>query len=315
MLDVLTITLNPAIDQSVRIDDFEIDQVNRISKLQNDPGGKGINVAAYLAASNLKVGASGFLGEDNPSLFKSIFEKLNIKDSFVYISGATRTNVKVIDEKNKTVTDINQAGFTISKDDLEKLENELFSEKKAKWYLFSGSLPKGLGVDIYKRWIEKAHSLGIKVALDASGEALLSALDANPELVKPNQHELSEILNKELNSMDELIFESTNLINKGVKKVCISMGKDGALLLDKENSLHALPGKVNVKTTVGAGDAMISGLIYSDIKNLSLEQSLKISTAYSMSAVETVGPYLPSKDKLQQYQDDIKILNLKKLKD
>ena len=310
MLDVLTITLNPAIDQTVSIDDFKIDQVNRVSKIQNDPGGKGINVAAYLAASGLKVGASGFLGENNPSLFQNIFEKININDMFVYISGDTRTNVKIVDEKNKTVTDVNQAGFTIQKENIQKLEEILFNEKRATWYVFSGSLPKGINSDIYKKWIQKAHELDIKIALDASGDSLKEALSAKPDLIKPNHHELSQILDKDLKTKQELIDEAKKLLSQGVQKVCISMGEEGALIFDKDKAFKALPGKVNIKTTVGAGDSMLSGLVLADIKKLSLDESIKIATAYSMGAVETVGPYLPSKDKIEEYKNKIEIKDL-----
>ncbi|WP_321312505.1 1-phosphofructokinase [Halarcobacter sp.] len=307
MLDVLTITLNPAIDQTANIDNFQIDKVNRVSNFQNDPGGKGINVAAYLAVSKLKVGATGFLGVDNPSLFKKLFRDLEIEDKFIYVSGSTRTNVKVVDESNQTVTDINQSGFEIDINRLEKLEKVLFTSKQASWYVFSGSLPSGLGSDIYKRWIEKAHELGIKVALDASFEALKEAISTKPDLIKPNHHELMELVNKELSSIEEYIFEAKELVKKGIELVCISLGKDGALLINKDEVYYSKGKNVKVKTTVGAGDAMLSGLVLGQIKELSLEESLKKGTAFSMNAVETVGPYLSNKEKIKSYYDDIKV--------
>lgn len=311
MLDVLTITLNPAIDQTLKVNNFALDKVNRVKKIQNDPGGKGINVAAYLASSKLKVGATGFLGIDNPSLFKTIFRELKIKDKFIYVSGETRTNIKVVDEKSKTVTDINQAGFEIDENKLEKIEKTIFSKKLANWYVFSGSLPKGLDSDIYEKWILKAKELDIKVALDASGEALVNAVKAKPDLIKPNHHELAVLSSHEMLNSNDYISFSKKLIKEGIETVCVSMGEDGALIIKKDEAFHSIPASVNVKTTVGAGDAMLSGLILGEIKGLSTKESIKLATAYSMSAVQTVGPYLCNKDKIKEYCSGIKVVPFK----
>lgn len=307
MLDVLTITLNPAIDQTVYIDNFTVDKVNRISKIQNDAGGKGINVASYLASSDLKVGVTGFLGANNMGIFEELFEKLFIENRFVLLNGETRTNVKVVDSKNKTVTDINQSGFHISDEKLNELEELLFSKKEANWYVFSGSLPNGLSKDIYKRWIIKAHDLGIKVALDASGESFTEALSANPEIIKPNNHELASFVSQSLNTKNDIVFHAKKLLDDGIQIVCVSMGENGALILKENEIFHAMPSEVEVKTTVGAGDAMLSGLILSQIKNFDTKKSIKLATAYSMSSVETVGPYLSSKEEIKNYFDNVTV--------
>lgn len=307
MLDVLTITLNPAIDQTVYIDDFAVDKVNRISKIQNDAGGKGINVASYLASSDLKVGVTGFLGANNMGIFEELFEKLFIENRFVFLNSETRTNVKVVDSKNKTVTDINQSGFHISDEKLKELEELLFSKKEANWYVFSGSLPNGLSKDIYKRWIIKAHELGIKVALDASGESFTEALSANPEIIKPNNHELASFVSQSLDTKNDIVFHAKKLLDDGIQIVCVSMGENGALILKENEIFHAMPSAVEVKTTVGAGDAMLSGLILSQIKNFDTKKSIKLATAYSMSSVETVGPYLSSKEDIKNYFDNVTV--------
>lgn len=307
MLDVLTITLNPAIDQTVYIDDFVVNKVNRISKIQNDAGGKGINVASYLASSGLKVGASGFLGVNNMGIFEELFEKLFIENRFVFLNSETRTNIKVVDSKNKTVTDINQLGFHISDEKLKELEELLFSKKEANWYVFSGSLANGLPNDIYKRWIKKAHDLGIKVALDASGESFSEALSSNPEIIKPNNHELASLVSQSLDTQSDIIFHAKKLLDTGIQTVCVSMGENGALILKKDEVFHAQPSKVEVKTTVGAGDAMLSGLIFAQIRNLDTKESIKLATAYSMSSVETVGPYLSSKEEIKNYCNNVTV--------
>lgn len=311
MLDILTITLNPAIDQTVYIDSFQVDKVNRIKSVQNDAGGKGVNVASYLSSSNLKVGATGFLGEKNSLVFEELFSGLNIENSFVYLSEDTRTNIKVVDLEENSVTDLNQAGFEISEENLLKLEEELFSSKKANWYVFSGSLPKGVSSDIYEKWIEKCKDLDIKVALDASGEALEKALKAKPNLIKPNNFELSELPScKQLLEIDDIINCGKKLVGDGIDTVCISLGKDGSIIVNKDECFHALASNAEVKTTVGAGDALLSGLILGEIEELCLDKSIKRATAYSLSALKTVGPYLSSKKELEKLSNDVKVISI-----
>jgi len=309
MLDVLTVTLNPAIDQTVNINNFKIDNVNRVEKLQNSAAGKGVNVASYLASSNLKVGATGFLGSKNCEIFEEFFKKQNIENRFIYLDTQTRVNVKIVDPKNKTVTDVNQAGFEINDENLNKLEKILFSKKEASWYVFSGSLPKGIESNIYEKWINKAHDLGIKVAFDASGDALINGIKAKPNLIKPNNHELSQLLSKNIScDIKEILPIAKNLIKDGIDTVCISMGEKGSLIVNEKEAFHAVALKAEVNTTVGAGDALLSGLVYSKINELSLEESIKLASTYSLNALKTIGAYLSSKEELKKLSNDLDVV-------
>jgi 1-phosphofructokinase len=309
MLDVLTVTLNPAIDQTVNINNFKIDSVNRVEKLQNSAAGKGVNVASYLASSDLKVGATGFLGSKNCEIFEEFFKKQNIENRFIYLDTQTRVNVKIVDPKNKTVTDVNQMGFEIDEENLIKLEKKLFSKKEASWYVFSGSLPKGIDNNIYEKWIKKAHDLGVKVAFDASGEALICGIKAKPELIKPNNHELSQLLSKNIScDIKEILPIAKDLINDGIETVCVSMGEKGSLIVNKKEAFHAIALKAEVSTTVGAGDALLSGLVYSKINELSLEESIKLASTYSLNALKTIGAYLSSKEELKKLSNDLDIM-------
>lgn len=309
MLDVLTVTLNPAIDQTVNINNFKIDSVNRVEKLQNSAAGKGVNVASYLASSDLKVGATGFLGSKNCEIFEEFFKKQNIENRFIYLDTQTRVNVKIVDPKNKTVTDVNQAGFEINDENLDKLEKILFSKKEASWYVFSGSLPKGIESNIYEKWINKAHDLGIKVAFDASGDALINGIKAKPNLIKPNNHELSQLLSKNIScEIKEILPIAKDIINDGIETVCVSMGEKGSLIVNEKEAFHAVALKAEVNTTVGAGDALLSGLVYSKINELSLEESIKLASTYSLNALKTIGAYLSSKEELKKLSNDLDVV-------
>lgn len=305
MLNVITVTLNPALDETSKVDGFKLNQVNRIKEIRQDPGGHGINVAAYLGGSGLKTGASGFLGQENTMLFRKLFSNLDIQDLFVNVPGATRINLKVIDEENDTTTDISRPGFSVTNGNLWELEDTLFFEKRAEWYVLAGSTPPGIPDDIYAKWVDKAHTFGIRVAILASGKLLVNAVRATPDLIKLNHYELGDVVDKRLHEVGEILEHARKLIKGGINTVAVSMEGRGMVLVRDDGAIHAVPGKVDIVTPVGAGDALMAGLINGSIKGLNLEDTARMGTAYAMSALESVGPYMQGPDKIRQYTDSI----------
>jgi 1-phosphofructokinase len=308
---IATITLNPAIDQTVSIPNFQVGQVNRVISSQSDPGGKGVNVASFLADYGLPVSVTGFLGEDNPHLFERLFARKGIRDRFVRIPGSTRTGIKIIDEINRTTTDVNFPGLSPRPQDIEALfrvVDEL--SEVCGWFVLSGSIPAGVSEDFYQRLIVRIKSNGKSVALDTSGEGLRQALSVKPDLVKPNVYELEEILQRSLTS-SELIEQAAIALNQqGIQTVVISMGEQGAVFVKSGETLIAQPPRVAVKSTVGAGDAMIAGTVAGLIQGDSLEECARLATAFSISAISRVGAGLPSQDTIHSYMKQVKIQSL-----
>lgn len=310
MLDIAAISLNPAIDETIFVDNFQLDSVNRSKKSIIDVGGKGINVASFLNSSKLKVASYGFLGKENSSIFDMFLNKHNILNENIKIEGKTRVNLKIVDEINSITTDINQEGFYVEEKDLKELEEKLFSKKIANWYVFSGSLPLGVPEDIYKSWIEKAKKLGAKTALDSSKNSFKKALEAKPNLIKPNIDELGQIYNKKFENIKEVLEQIKKLSKEGIETICVSLGDKGALLLKDNSSFLAEAKKIKIVSTVGAGDAMLSGLIVADINNLSTIESIKLASAYSVSALQTIGPYLQDMNIIKLYAKNINAVSI-----
>lgn len=304
---VITVTLNPAIDWTVNVAGFTAGTVNRTQAEQQDAGGKGINVAALLGAAGVATGVTGFLGTDNDRLFNRLFERMNLHDRCVRVPGHTRTNMKVVDSLSGAVTDINAPGFSITAEQLQALEHELKYGPLADWYLLAGSLPQGVPTDIYQRWVELLHARGAKVAVDASGEALIAAVQAKPDLIKPNEHELAQLTGAATDSADACLAQAKALVAQGVGQVVVSRGSAGALFVRAEQTVVAQPGPVKLKTTVGAGDAMVAGLLVGLVHGQTLEEQARLATAYAMSAVETVGPYRPSDEELNRYATSVTV--------
>ncbi len=305
---IATLTLNPAIDQTVSIPGFRAGQVNRVQFTQSDPGGKGINVASILADCGYPAAVTGFLGRENTPIFERLFASKRIEDRFVRIPGATRTGIKIIDETSQETTDINFPGLAPAPADIELLlqtVQELL--ETCAWVVMSGSLPPGCPQDIYCRLARLVSSRGRKAALDTSGEGLRQALPAAPALVKPNLQELQEQAGGALSSQAEIIRAARGWLDMGIETVVVSMGAAGALFIEPGAVILARPPQVRVRSTVGAGDAMLSGAVVGKMQGASLAECARLGTAFAASAISHLGSGLPATGVVEDFKNQVVI--------
>lgn len=303
---IVTVTLNPAIDQTVRVDDFAANQVNRAQAMQFDAGGKGVNVASFLVDYGLGVTATGFLGDANVQIFEVLFAVKGIGDRFVHLPGYTRTNVKIVDEAQQQTTDINMRGLTPTKLALQELQETVADLAQTHdWFVLSGNLPPGVPETIYADLIVQIKAQGKQVALDASQAALQAGLLAGPTLAKPNIHELEQILGGTLTTETAVIAAARELLDMGIELVVVSRGEQGALLVTETEVVTAVPPQIPVKSTVGAGDAMVAGLIAGRIAQLPLPDLARLATAFSLEAVSRVGAHLPDLQALRERMSQV----------
>jgi 1-phosphofructokinase family hexose kinase len=288
--DVVTVTANPAVDQTIWVPGFRAGEVNRVAREQLSPGGKGVNVAAFLAEFGVGVCATGFLGRPNAGLFEAFLDQEGIAHAFVSVPGTTRTGIKIVDEDAGATTDINFAGFEVGDDDLRALEAAVgAATAPGRWVVLAGSLPAGAPADTYRRLAELVHERDGRVALDTSGPALREAMAAEPDLVKPNREELEELTGRRLLSRDALIAAAEEL---DARTVVVSLGSDGALFSRDGEIAFATPPPVRVASTVGAGDAMVAGTIAGTLRGLELPRVAALATAFSAVAITRIGPHL-----------------------
>ncbi len=278
---IYTVTLNPALDKTVEIPSFAADSVNRITTMRTDPGGKGINVSKVISKLGGQSIATGILGGDTGLAIQSALKTMGLKTSFRFTEGETRTNLKVIDPVNHTNTDINEPGVTVSEEILNGLLAQLTAGlEKGDIVVLSGSLPKGSPKDTYYTWTGACKKAGAKVILDADGELLEAGLKASPYLIKPNNHELSQLLGETLATPEELNKAARRLMEEhGIAKVVVSMGGKGALYVTQDETIYAEGLKVPVGSTVGAGDSVVAALAVAEESGMGLEETVRLSTA------------------------------------
>jgi 1-phosphofructokinase len=286
--EVITVTLNPAIDRTVTITDFEAGKVNRVEHAQDNPGGKGVNVAVALADAGHTAGATGLLGRENATSFEDLFAQRGIADQFVRVAGRTRVGIKIVDPARRQTTDINFPGPTPVPADLDAVQARL-AAAEAPWAVLAGSLPPGVAPTIYRDLAATLRARGRRVVLDTSGAPLQAALEAAPEIVKPNIHELEALVGAPLPDREAVVTAARSIIRRGVAMVVVSMGGEGALFLTADEGLIARPPAVEVRSTVGAGDAMVAGIVAAQLRGLDLEAGARLATAFAVDTISRVG--------------------------
>jgi len=307
---VVTITLNPALDLTGSLEKLTLGTVNLAQQGSLHAAGKGVNVAQVLSDLGAQVTVTGFLGGDNDGLFKQLFTDMGASDKFIRVAGVTRTNVKLV-EKNGDVSDINFPGITVTEHAIAEFEQCLFKLAEThELFVLAGSLPQGISPELCASWIEKLQQQGKKVIFDSSRAALVAGLKAQPWLIKPNDEELSEFVGRDLNSPEECQQVAQGLADNGIENIVISLGAKGVMWLHQDapnESIwrYAQPPKMQVVSTVGAGDTLVAGLCWGYMQQWSVEQTLLFSTALSAMAVTQIGVALASIEGVQTLQKQV----------
>ena len=310
---IITVTLNPAMDKTLTIDNFNIGSVNRVSKLRYDIGGKGINVSKVLKNFGVESTCTGFLGGIWQNTFELELSKKEINNSFVNISQDTRTNTKIVDNQNGTYTDVNEPGPNINKAEMD----EFISKFKGictsnDIVVLSGGVSPNIPKDIYRKLIKIAKEKGSFIILDAEGELLKEGIKEKPDVIKPNDHELEILLNKALDTEEKIISEARKLIESGVGSILISRGHKGAMYITSNDSLYCNGLNVPVKSTVGAGDSMVAALVYSKINKFSNQETLRYAVASGTAAVCLEGTEACNLQQIKQFIPKLNIENRRK---
>lgn len=305
---IITVTLNPAIDKTVTVEQLCVGELNRILTSREDAGGKGINVSKTINSLGGKSIAAGFLGGNAGQAVRKELEALGIENCFTYVKNNTRTNLKIADEKG-CITEINEPGPEISTREAEEFEKALMQMiKPGDLVILSGSVPGGISADYYGRLTREIHARSGKVFVDADGNVLDEAIKEKPDIVKPNLRELERYCERagiryEKESGDDrlqgnakkhaviarAVFMGNVLRQKGIGEVIVSLGGDGAVFLTENENYYAPALEVAVHSTVGAGDAMVGAYAYAKAMQMPFKERICFSVAVSAGAVTTRG--------------------------
>ena len=274
---IYTITFNPAIDYVLNLDKVDFGKTNRSLKEEIYVGGKGINVSIVLKNLGIVSKCLGFCGGFVGKEITRILEEFGCNCDFIKIEQNNRINIKI---KSQEETEINAQGPYISKEKINELFCKIENLNDGDTIVLAGSIPNTLPANIYEQILERLKNKKIKIVIDATKNLLLNSLKYKPFLIKPNLDELNELFNCNIKTDEELVFYAKKLKEYGAKNVIISLGGDGAFLLDENNKTYRLNApKGTLVNSTGAGDSMVAGFIYGFIKYNDYEKSFKYALA------------------------------------
>ncbi len=291
---IYTITLNPALDYVVKLDSLKNGEINRAASEQVFIGGKGINVSFVLKELGVSSVTMGFVSGFTGNAIEQGIADAGIQTDFVRLnSGFSRINVKL---RYSEETDINGCGPDISESEFCRFMEKLSVISDGDTVVIAGSVPKSVPCDIYEKILERLSDRKIRIVVDAAKSLLLNTLKYKPFLIKPNIEELGDLFGVSIDSVDAAAEYAAELRRMGACNVLVSIGGQGALLLDENHNKH-LCGvcKGVVKNTVGAGDSMVAGFL-AGVENGDFEYALKLGTAAGGASAFSDG--LPTKEKI-----------------
>lgn len=287
---ITTISLNPSIDRTLTVAGFTPGGLNRVICSSDIAAGKGINVALTVSALGLDAECVGFMYRDSGPLFERRLMVNSTAYDFIWLDGAARTNIKVFDQAAGVVTELNESGREVDAEALKQMTGLVCAHAENSDYLIlSGSMPPGCPDDYYATLIDAVEGLGCRCVLDADGERLRRGLEARPFMIKPNRFELETMTGKHLGSIPEIRDAARHYIDMGVEVVAVSLGADGAIILRDDEALYAPKLNIEVKSTVGAGDSMVAGLIAGFMAENDLEETFRMGMACATARCMTEG--------------------------
>ncbi|MFJ3663951.1 1-phosphofructokinase [Streptomyces sp. NPDC090119] len=288
---ILTVTPNPSLDRTYEVPALERGEVIRASGERMDPGGKGVNVSRAVAAAGRRTLAVLPLGGAPGALIAELLDAQGIEVAPVPVAGATRSNIALA-EADGVLTKINAPGPELTAAEEESLLDTVRTHSAdADWIACCGSLPLGLAPSWYADVVARAHSGGARIALDTSGPALLQALRARPDVVKPNAEELSAAVGRPLATVGDAVKAAEELRAMGARAVLASLGADGQLLVQDEGAWFGTARVAAVRSNVGAGDSSLAGFL---IAGGSGPEALASAVAHGAAAVQLPGSVMPT---------------------
>jgi 6-phosphofructokinase 2 len=308
---IATVTLNPSLDRTVTVEDLVMDEANRWTSLRRDPGGKGINVSRVIHELGGKTIAYGFIGGIDGETLKHLLQQQGVPFDFTPIKGEIRSNFIIADLASCHQTRIDAPGPHIMRHELQKLVQKVkHINPKPDFLVFAGSVPPAVPADIYRQLIEAAKSNGIKTVLDSDNKWLKEGMKAKPNVIKPNVYEAEELLGKHLRSETAIVKALKFLIEHGIEVALISRGKEGLIAANEEMALKVIPPQVEVRSTVGAGDSTIAGLVLKLNEGLGIDEACRWAVAAGTAATLTPGTELCRREDVERLLAKVKIKKL-----
>ncbi len=305
---IVTVTLNPAIDQTLVLERFVAGDTLRVKSSRFDPGGKGINVSRVVRELGGESVAMGFAPGGLGRYIEQTLKAHGIECDFVHTKGEARTNITILDESRHMHTILSDPGPQTADRYAEQLLSKLRKRLRANdWLVVAGSIPPPLSPDIYAEIIGMARENWIHTVLDADGPALVAGVAARPEMVKGNRRELERLLGRRLGDEMSTVEAAEVLRETGIRMAVVTRGREGAVAVCDEGSWRSVAPRVRAVSAVGSGDGFLAGIMIALSRGDDMEEALRLGVAAGTACVLTPGTELCSRRDVDVLQPRVKV--------
>ncbi len=311
---ISTITLNPSVDKTIYITKLLPNDTNRVTKVETDAGGKGVNCARMIRRLGADAKALVLLGGQTGEFVRCVLAKEGIPIEVVETEKATRTCI-CVEEPGLAPTTFNERGGPIEHKELVAFfEKAKDTARESNFVVFGGSVPMGINPDVYKVLIQIAVASGAKAVLDSDGDAFAEAIKSKPFMIKPNLDETQRLLDKSFDSKTEVARAALTLAEMGIELVVISLGKQGAVAAYGGSIYDVVPPPVRSESTVGSGDSMIAGMLAVLEQGGGMKEALRYGCAAGAATAMSSGSDIGTKEDADRLLSDVKVTRVEPAK-
>lgn len=305
---IITVTPNPAVDQTLFVDRLDVSDVNRFHTSQLDPAGKGINVSRIVHRLGWPTIAFGFLAGEIGLIAEHALNAEGVQHHFVQVPGQTRLNITAVGEVDGKAMSFYGPGPAVAPEYLDTLHGMIeFWLPAGRVLVLAGSLPPGAPTELHAGYIRLATEKGVKAILDADGEPFRLGIEAMPYLIKPNVQEAERLLGRSLPDLAAVVDAARELSAGGIAVVVISMGAEGVVCAEGDRVWRAIPPKVQRRSTVGSGDSLVAGLAVALARGEPIEDGLRLGTAAGAATAMTPGTALGTAEEIRSLLPQVRI--------
>ncbi|MBQ8308552.1 MAG: hexose kinase [Clostridia bacterium] len=303
---ILTVCMSPCTDVTIELDSLNVGMTNVVKSKTTSFGGKALNVAIGIARMGGTPHTTGLMYNENGYMFENALDKEGVPFTFVWNKGRVRENYKFIDNRSM-LTEVNDVGEEVTKEKTEEVLGMVrMLSAKSNVTVLSGGLPRGVDAGYYGKLVRAVAPNSLKI-VDASGARLFAAIQEGVDLVKPNIDELENTLGRRIESKEDMLAGCYELLDRGAKRVLLSLGKQGAVITDGTHNYYCKSMNVAVNSTVGAGDGMVAAAAMQLEQGAPLSEILRAGVAAGTATVMTTGQTSFTKEKFNEVITNLRV--------
>ncbi len=306
---ILVMCANAGIDRTYEVENFQTGKYHNPRRFRADAGGKGVNVARSLNVLGDEVLLTGFAGGASEQLMTEKLSAQGIITEFVHIGEESRLCINIVDPLAKNQTQLDETSPLVTPEEVARLKRNWARQiTQVKLAIISGSAPRGVPFHFYEELVQIARKRKVPVIVDAHDQLLRNALNAAPEVIKPNIAEFESIVGEQLSIPEGIVKAGKKMVASGIRVCAVSLGNQGAIYITPRHGIWwATAPKIDFISSVGAGDAMVAGFAHASVNHMPMQDRMRFAVAAGAAVTSTFGAALESRETVAKLTEAVEL--------